>query len=282
MSTWLFYVDESYDQSIFCLSALAIRDRDWKRCFDAIREHRRQLKRIHGILLTKEIHAHDFVRGRGRLGDKIVTKYERSEIFRGVLRCAASLPSAMLFNVCLQRRNTPDAQMIAWDRLINRIERTLRRFEETEASVRQGLILQVRNRRFTGELLASIEQRLLAYRPRAVIIADEGREKEITKALRRMHVHNPIPSKFGEWEDGATTKNILANRIMEDPVFKHSDRSYFLQFVDCIAFALLKRESPNRTPLVEKYRIHAAFDETVTGICYVRACGDDPLGIVRK
>ena len=55
-----------------------------------------------------------------------------------------------------------------------------------------------------------------------MVFADEGRETEITKALRKMSVFNPIPSKLGDWGAGAKSKNIPVERVIEDPVFKKS------------------------------------------------------------
>jgi hypothetical protein len=119
------------------------------------------------------------------------------------------------------------------------------------------------------------------YKSRAFIIADEGKEDQITRALRRMHVHNPIPSSKGGWSDGRITKNITVERIIEDPVFKNSERSYFIQLADCIAFALLKRETAP-TPKVKKYGIDKMFDEALACRCYKAASPKDRLGIVRK
>jgi hypothetical protein len=124
-----------------------------------------------------------------------------------------------------------------------------------------------------------IGERLNIYRSRAVIIADEGRETEITKAVRKMHVYNPIPSQLGGWPNGST-KNITIDRIIEDPVFKASDRSYLIQLADCVAFALLKREV-TPTPVIATYRIDQMFDATLAGVCFKAAAPRDPLGIVR-
>ncbi len=118
------------------------------------------------------------------------------------------------------------------------------------------------------------------YRARAFLIADQGREVEITKAFRRMHVHNPIPSMFGTWR-GARTKNITTERIIEDPVFKESHRSYFLQLADCVAFALLKRESPP-SDFVLRYGLEKMFEANLSHVCFKAAGRGDPLGIVRK
>jgi hypothetical protein len=200
----------------------------------------------------------------------------------------ASLPETRIFNVCLSYKGTADTQMKAWDRIINRVERTMRKMEEVELPLRDRLATAVKSSVTSENVPTGIDavtadeigRRLRLYHPRAFFIADEGREREITAAVRRMHVYNPIPSRYGEWSSGSRTQNIPAVRIIEDPVFKRSDRSYLLQLADFVAFALLKREvSP--TPTVERYKIHAMFEETLAGKCFRDASRSDPLGIVR-
>src|SRR5678816_4624915 len=125
MSVRLFYVDESYDATTFCLSAIGIRHADWRDCFQRIRQHRVILKQDHGIYLRKEIHAQEFVSGRGHISTAMVTKHERSRIFEGLLALVASLPNVLVINICLEMPGRADPQLDAWDRLLNRIERTL-------------------------------------------------------------------------------------------------------------------------------------------------------------
>jgi len=275
-----FYVDESFDADLFCLSAIVIRHTEWKRCFDEVRAHRVMLRDRFGIRLRREIHAHEFVSGRGSLGPQVVGKWQRASIFLGLLELVANLPQVMLFNVCLNKHQHRDPQMVAWDRLINRIERTMLKMEQVELPKREQLLAKI------GTSLSSIElddlrKRVLNYRARAMVIADEGREGEIVKALRRMHVFNPVPSKYGERAPGQRTKNITTDRIIEDPVFKESHRSYFVQLADCVAYALLKREAPP-TSRIRKYGIHQMFDASPAKQCFRKASAGDPLGIVRK
>jgi len=273
MSVRIYYVDESYDAQKFCLSAVGIRHSEWKACFEAIREYRKQIKTDHGVLLRKEIHASEFVAGRGRLGDRMLNKWLRSRIFFGLLELASSFPQVTVFNVCLDNANHDDAQMIAWDRLTNRIERTARYHETQEQPHRRQLASLVQG--LTVEQKDSLERRLMSYHPRAIITADEGRELEITRALRKMHVFNPIPSRFGAWPSGQRTQNITTERIIEDPVFKSSAQSYFIQIADCVSFALLKRET-TAVPHIERYGINKMFDQTIARVCYRKACQNDP------
>jgi len=288
MAVRFFYVDESYDKDRFCLSAIAIRHSHWREAFDEIKAHRLRLKADYGIFLRSELHATEFVAGRGHISGQRVTKWERSRIFLGILRLVASLPEVMLFNICIPNKGIAKTQMTAWDRLTNRVERTMREIENQEfplrtqlsAAAKDSVTIDGKPTPISSVFAEQIEARLTAYRARAFIIADEGREREITTAIRRMHVFNPVPSRYGAWASGNRTQNIPTTRIIEDPVFKQSHRSYFLQLADFVAFALLKREVPP-TRTIAKYGIHEMFDETLAPICFRRASPRDPLGIVR-
>jgi hypothetical protein len=112
----------------------------------------------------------------------------------------------------------------------------------------------------------------------AVIFHDEG--KDYTKLIRRLGVFNPIQSMFGAWGDGSAYKNIPLDHILEDIVFRISEKSYFIQLADFCAFALFRCEHPllSRT----KYCLHTAFEE-LHGICIPQCFGKDPkhLGIIR-
>jgi hypothetical protein len=214
------------------------------------------------------------------MADQVVGKYDRVRIFEGLLRLLAQLPAIMLINVCLDRAGRSNVQLDAWDRLTNRIERTMLALEEQELPLRRELVAKFREGLPLDDR-QKLEDRLVQYSPRAMIFADEGRELEITKTLRKMGVFNPIPSRWGIWDGGDRMRNIPIQRVIEDPVFKRSHQSYFIQLADCAAFALLKREvSP--TPHVKKYGIHTVFDRSLSGICYRKASYGDPLGIVRK
>ena len=94
-----------------------------------------------------------------------------------------------------------------------------------------------------------------------------------------MNVFNPVPSKSGTWGDsGQTHKNIVINTIIEDPVFKQSHESYFIQMVDFCAFALLRRE--RQLASKNALGIHEAFD-ILKPVCYKLANYKDPMGVVR-
>jgi uncharacterized protein DUF3800 len=280
MTVRLFYVDESYDTRKFCLTALSIRHQDWREVFRQVRQHRTLLKDDYGIYIRKELHAQKFIAGRGRISNQTLGKWQRSRVFLGLLKLIARLPSVFLINVCLDVPGRVNPQLDAWDRLMNRIERTMLSFEERELPLRRALASDAGGS-LPADRAHQLATRLSAYAPRALIFADQGREREITRAIRKMSIFNPIPSQLGAWAAGQPTKNIPIERVIEDPIFKPSHHSFFIQLADCAAFALLKRETAP-TLHVRRYGIDGMFDESLAGVCYRGASRYDPLGIVRK
>jgi len=115
----------------------------------------------------------------------------------------------------------------------------------------------------------------------ALLICDAGKENIYTQMVRKMGVYNPIPSKLGAWtETGDRVKNIPITRIIEDPIFKDSQKSYFIQLVDFCAFSLLRREHP--LPAQQKYGLNKLFTILSDSDILVReASRNDPEGIIR-
>ena len=236
----IIYIDDSRDEVLSIFSALAIPAAQWRAAFSQIKAFRRALRASDGIFVQKEFHAWEFVSGRGQISDRVVTKWRRSRIFIEALRVAAGLPGARLFNAIAPKKK----ENWAFERMVNRINRTM-----------------------------------VAMDSRAILFCDEGKEAEYTRLVRRMGVYNPIPSQFGEWKgDGTATRNIPIDRIIEDPVFKRSDQSYFLQLADFAAYSLLRRERP--VPSKVKYGLDQAFGE-LADILVREASTRDPEGIIR-
>ena len=86
----LVYIDDSRDESACVFSALVIPAERWRESFEALRTFRRGLKQSDGIFVRRELRAWKFVSGRGRVSDRVVTKYRRAEIFKDVLRLAST------------------------------------------------------------------------------------------------------------------------------------------------------------------------------------------------
>jgi hypothetical protein len=93
-----------------------------------------------------------------------------------------------------------------------------------------------------------------------------------------MAVYNPIRSRFGVWEDGKEYKNMPTELIIEDPSFRRSSQSYFIQLADFCGYALLQRERPTASRM--RYGIHEMFP-TLEPICVKEANPYDPFGTIR-
>jgi hypothetical protein len=202
---WFAYIDESKEQnSIFVYSALILRGESWASVFSTVKDFRKKLKEQYGIFLSHELHAWKFASGKGQIADRPLSKSERAQIFRETLEFLASCGKFRLF------ASVNTQELYAFERLINRLNRTAEEHNE-----------------------------------HVLLFCDQGQEVEFTRRIRKMRVHNPIPSNRGIWDDGdAQTRNIPVTRIVEDPIFKDSKDSYFIQLVDFCSYALLRMERP--------------------------------------
>ncbi|MFE1631281.1 DUF3800 domain-containing protein [Brevibacillus reuszeri] len=254
----LVYLDESGDVIYtkekgtrnFVLSAFIVPEESWNAVFEIIKSFRQYLKKEYGIPMYKELHARDFLNGRGRPSKtKTLTKFERVEITRVFLRgLAKKLPEhgVYIINVCVPNKEGENNYDVGVDRIFNRIERTLK------ARGRKG-----------------------------ILIFDQGKEHLVTRISRKMRIFNPIPSRFGVWlDDGQMTKNITTENIVGDPFFRDSAEDYFIQTIDFVAFLLLKNFEPP-TEHVKKYNIMDLFP-ILEPILYKPASKYHPLGIVTK
>lgn len=229
----LVYIDDSKDDASCCFSAIIIPSERWNEALEHLIAFRRKIKESHGVYTTIELHATDWLGGRGNVAPQTVRRDERAIIFRDALEHFTALPGAAIINAHGPRRE--DATL--FERLCNRIQRNM----ETKNS-------------------------------RALIISDEG--KNYDGLVRRMRRHNPIPGRFG----GVLSRP--ANRIIEDIVYRQSDRSLFIQAADFCAFSLLRMEAP--TPAIIQRNLQDAF-LSLDPVLVKQAFAADPrkLGIIR-
>ena len=144
------YMDDSGDENVRAYSALAIADADWKDTFLRIKQYRRDLKKMYGIFVTKELHATDFVAGRGRISTKTVAKGTRCRLFRETLAFVAQFRGVRLFNALAPKAN----ESLIFERLMNRINTNMRK------SGSNALIIHDHGKDYT-----SLVRRLSVYNP---------------------------------------------------------------------------------------------------------------------
>jgi hypothetical protein len=242
------YIDESYDDEIFAMSALIVPVAHWRDTFEAVKAHRQQLKAVYGIFTSKELHALEFVSGRGRISERMIPKGLRAQLFRETMDMLAGLRHVHVISGAwpLEGMGKREIHAKAFSRIAERLQRR---------AVENGShILRV---------------------------VDEGKDVELRTIARRSAIYNMVGSRYGMWEDGSPAKNIPNDRLIEDPIFRSSARSYFLQLADFVAYALLKSET-TVTPLAQRYGLHECYDK-LKPIIITKASTKDPkkLGIVR-
>lgn len=238
---WFAYVDESKENnSFFVYSALIVESDAWNDTFAAVKALRKQLRQSHGIFIDKELHAWKFAAGKGQISDRVLDKEKRAAIFSDILKFVAQSGKFRLIS------SVHTCEFYAFDRLINRLNRTAQ-----------------------------------AKKTNVLLFCDEGQEIVFTKRIRKMRVYNQIPSNRGVWsESGLAVKNIPIQNVIEDPIFKKSHMSYFIQLVDFCAYALLRKERPITSRSVLGYNTMYASLKPCIETAVAPRCPEG-LGIIR-
>lgn len=237
--TYIYYIDESYsfDKRMWIYSAIGIPSMQWRTVFDRIKLMRKTMKQEFKIPLYKELHATKFVNGHGDYGP-MATKPVRADIFARILRYIASMQ--LLGIHVISSRNCEKYRCL--ERLLNRIECTMKNNS-----------------------------------CKAILFFDAGNEIDTKKMVRKMCVINGIPSKYGGWGNGDLCKNIPLDSVVCDAQFADSEKDYFIQIADLIAYSLLCKYVPSKC--VGRYALENAYD-FLEPILLKQACRKNPLGIV--
>lgn len=110
---------------------------------------------------------------------------------------------------------------------------------------------------------------------RGMLVCDNTDNKKLTALIRRMHVYNPVPHKP---QFGVGYRNLTLKYLIEDPVFRDSRLSQFIQAADLGAFLLYQYNCPSS--FMRKKGGRNYFKRLGPILCHEAAPGD-PEGIVR-
>ena len=232
---YLIYIDESYDEKHYAYSALFIDAFQWNYYFSHVLQWRSQWQQKHDIPLDFELHATKFVGGRGEF-PKNRDKSYRAKLFYEAIGQIERMRKIYVINAITSDKKR---HMILFERMLNRIDRTL------DAINAYGLL-----------------------------ICDEGNENRLTSLVRKMKKQNNIPCSVELYGNLGNTRNVPLQRVIEDPLFKTSKSSYFIQLSDFLAFSLLRNESPTSSTV---YQVQSAFEQLDTVLVKI-AFKNDPKG----
>lgn len=253
---YLMYVDESGDSGLinsptryFALTGLVVHELRWKVYLDQIIDFRRQLKSKFGLKLREEIHASAMINHPGELVR--IKRNDRLTIIRKYAEIMATMTDISLINILVDKQDKESSFGVfesAWRALIQRFENT------------------ISNRNFPGPANPD---------DKGMIFSDNSDNKKITTLLRKMRYYNPIPHMQSLRIPGY--RNITVTRLIEDPNFRDSGYSYFIQTVDMAAFLLYQYFDPSG--YIRKKGARQYFERLDPILCKV-ASAEDLRGIV--
>jgi hypothetical protein len=253
---YLMYVDESGDCGLvnsptryFVLTGLVVHELRWQTYLDRLIAFRQQMKQHFGLRLREELHASAMVNRPGSLVR--IKRHDRLAILRAFADELAAMTDLNLVNIVVDKQGKPDDYDvfgIAWRALIQRFENTLS------------------HRNFAGP--ANPDEC-------GMLFPDHTDDKKLTGLLRQMRRYNPVPNQAAY---GVGYRNLALSKIIEDPNFRESDHSYFIQAADLAAFLLYQSLEPSG--YMRKKGGHNYFQRLAPILCKA-ASSKDPQGIVR-
>jgi len=250
------YVDESGDCGLeespskyFVLSGLIIHELRWQAYLQEIIDFRRQLKEGYGLYMREEFHAAKFVVRTPRMLMRI-KRNDRLTMIRKYADFLAKFTDLNVINIVINKKDKPadyDVFSNAWRCLIQRFENTISRHN------------------FPGP--ANPDER-------GLIFCDHTDEGKLLRLSRKMRRYNIIPHK-SSFSTGS--RNLPLRYIIEDPSFRNSLDSYFIQSADLVAFLLYQKLAPNK--YIRKHAGRNYFERLKPILCK-SASSVDPHGIV--
>jgi len=258
----VFYVDESGDQDVFVMTAVAIPflrpDHEgwalvWEEHFAKVRDWRRRTSTAHGIPVRKELHGNSLASGRGRyrLGKHQLQRAKAVPAYRSILGDLDFLQDTAIITVVGNRQSKLyghtklEAVLFA---LLQRMRRAC------EAAKRQGLVF-----------------------------FDEG-HGEYRKLYRKARKYLPTGSSSGRWNTGQSSRNLPLDNFTKDANFKDSRHSFFIQVADLLAYAAFLKIKGERGSLAGWQAALSAgdlYDAVPIRVLNTRASTKGPQGIVR-
>ncbi len=209
-SMLLSYVDESGDagyagSQTYTVCCVMMDAGSWPSAFDGFISFRRFLSNQFSIRVRDEIKANHLVRGKGVAAG--LGDQQRRAVFRQHMRLADKL-GLMVFAVVIEKakikKQTMNPRDLAWEFLLQRLER---------ASTKSG--------------------------EPVMLLHDEGDSLAIRKLARKARRAGQAGSAFG-----TGTLKMPFKLLLDDPVPRNSQQSYFVQLADLAAYAAYRRVHP--------------------------------------
>lgn len=126
----LVYVDDSKDEQSCCFSAIIVPALRWNESLEHLLKFRRSIRDSHGVHTAIELHATDWIGGRGNVAQETILRSERAVIFRQALKHLIELPECAILNAHGPR----NADFTLFERLCNRVQTNMR-YRDSQAII---------------------------------------------------------------------------------------------------------------------------------------------------
>jgi Protein of unknown function (DUF3800) len=229
---YLMYVDDSGDcgmpadgspSNLFCLSGVVVHELRWQDTLSKLADFRRWLWRRYKVNIEDEIHSADMISKPSKVAASFqrLPKHERLAIIRHFANKIATLVDISIINVYVDKRSgrVPNKEEVfrwAWYSLFQRFENT------------------IRGQNFPGP--RNVDNR-------GIVFPDNTDGKKLKKFLNAMRLDNQM--KIQQGSGAFVYINEPIRVIIEDPVLRDSQESYFIQVADCTAFLLKQYLEPS-------------------------------------
>jgi hypothetical protein len=260
INIFITYFDEAgddgypaYSSPQFILSALYMKDENWKSNYELFYQFRKYLKERYNFPVKYEMHTKDFLLNKKPFTN-MMSLDDKLSLIKDTCRFLAKKVNVQLVNVVIDKTAIKNSDYNVLDTAltysVQRIENSIRC---------EG------NERF-------------------LIITDEGRVGKMKNTTRRIQKFNYIPSKYNF---NSYRKEIQL--LIEDPLPKKSDESFFIQACDTVSYlvhlyALVEYNIgnyPKRLPnKIDFNFVKECLDILKDGALNLKASSNNEYGIV--
>lgn len=187
----------------FVLNCVMVIETDWLTVLTALVQLRKGLLSMYGISPGDELKGRDFRSGKGAFDGLNIPRKTRMQIYKEILNWETTVPIST-FSIAVNKqqaiaRGWSDAMYCAWNFALNRLHVKCGPKNEDE---------------------------------RFAMFPDQGHGPKVTRWVRSMRRFNYVRSHFGP-----STLPLRIERVIEDPSFRDSKSSYFVQIADLNAYA---------------------------------------------
>ena len=255
---YLVYFDESgddgypkYSSGLFVLTSCYLHHQKWQEIYNSLKEFRKQLKQSFGIPIKLEFKAREFILNKNPYRKFNIDDNNRKKILEIIADFLGNIEVKFINVVINKKKIKKDNYPI----LENALKFNIQRIEN-------DLKIDPLNK--------------------FLIITDEGRVGKMRYTTRKIQKINIIPSKF----IGRYRREIKL--LIEDPLPKKSQESYFIQMCDFVAFLIylygikkfLNKEWSNRLSTILNLNELIRIINKIKPVLNLKATNENEYGIV--